>query len=192
MNYFVIADKDTGVIQHCAITTHPKDVFNGLMDEEDYPLSMNPMPKNLFYAVIDEDVLLTSLASKEITRCPNTKQGSLDYLCIDTKEGKFLHPDRIREELKVFPNEDSKVKSLHKKPKIQIRSCRCRIDLITGDPVEDMENYEEVVLDSWNQSEMEMEKEKQRKQNGGLDDKSLLKLKSEIETELSKKFQLKK
>lgn len=182
MYIFVIADKLTGEIWHCASADGSPDE---MLASGDYPIMPNPMPDNFFCAVIMEDEFIGKITDEKQTRFANEKNEALLSFCSKSGEGYQFEAGRVREELQVFPNPVGKG-VIHRNPIINVRSQACKLDIVDGRPVDDMENYEEWCLDSWNAVQQDVEKEKQRNRNGGLDDEALAKLKAEITNEVSK------
>ena len=99
---WVIANKDTGDIEHCYYDTGPgaserrQEWLQGV-----WPIRPEPMPENLFAAEIAEDDLIEAMADEKIGRFADDKNLLKMALLMDQDQKEF-DAKRIREEFKVF------------------------------------------------------------------------------------------
>jgi len=99
---WVIANKDTGDIEHCYLDTGPgaserrQEWLQGV-----WPIRPESMPENLFAAEITEDDLIEAMADEKIGRFANDKNLLKMALLMDQDQKEF-DAKRIREEFKVF------------------------------------------------------------------------------------------
>jgi len=128
---WVIADKDTGDIEHCYLDTGPgaderrQEWLQGI-----WPIRPEPMPENLFAAEITEDDLIEAMADEKIGRFANDKNLLKMALLMDQDQKEF-DAKRIREEFKVFQD-----KRRSAGIKVVARPVRATIEENTGRIVE--------------------------------------------------------
>lgn len=128
---WVIADKDTGDIEHCYYDTGPgaserrQEWLQGV-----WPIRPEPMPENLFAAEIAEDDLIEAMAVEEIERFADDKDMLKMALQMDADQKEF-DAKRVREEFKVFQD-----KRRSAGIKVVARTVRAVIEETTGRIIE--------------------------------------------------------
>ncbi len=142
---FVIADRYTGEITHCFMDNGTdvefKERMTDMIRKGEPPIVMPNMPENLFYAVLEEDDLVDALSSETVTRFSNAREDLMTELH-KTRDSIF-DAARVREEVKVKPGLE--IAKGISRCVVQARPFRCRINEVTGKPVEDMANYDAIV-----------------------------------------------
>ena len=99
---WVIADKDTGDIEHCYLDTGPgaserrQEWLQG-----EWPIRPESMPENLFAAEIAEEDLIEAMAVESVERFADDEEILLMGLQADTEQTEF-DAKRIREEFRVY------------------------------------------------------------------------------------------
>lgn len=128
---WVIADKDTGDVEHCYLDTGPgaserrQEWLQG-----EWPIRPESMPENLFAAEITEDDLIEAMAAEEIERFADDKDMLKLALQMDADQ-KEIDAKRIREEFKV-----SQDKRRSAGIKVVARTVRAVIEETTGRIIE--------------------------------------------------------
>lgn len=186
MYIWAICEKETGEIWHCAPFWETEKEVQDRLENNKPVIVLTPMPDSFFHAVIPAEKLFDQLASVSENRFPNDKTEVMKMFCSHLKKNEYVfEPSRVREEMKVFCH-DKTSRKIEDKPILKTRDYKCKLDVLSGRPVEDMENYEECCLDSYHALQLETAKMAQRLKNGGLDDEALEKLKQQIVQELQK------
>jgi len=99
---WVIANKDTGDIEHCYYDTGPgADERRQEWQQGIWPIRPEPMPENLFAAEIAEDDLISAMADEKIGRFADDKDMLKLALRMDADQKEF-DAKRIREEFRVY------------------------------------------------------------------------------------------
>lgn len=142
---FVIADRYTGEIVHCFMDNGEdvgfRERMTDMISKGEPPIVMLNMPENLFYAVLDEDDLVDALSSETVTRFSNTKKDIATEMHKATDS--LFDAVRVREEVRAFPGPE--IAKGISRCVVQARAFRCKINEVTGRPVEDMAHYDSIV-----------------------------------------------
>ena len=128
---WVIANKDTGDIEHCYYDTGPcADEIRARLAQGELPIEPETMPANFFMTEITEEDLISAMADEKIGRFADDKNLLKMALLMDQDQKEF-DAKRVREEFKVFQD-----KRRSAGIKVVARTVRAVIEETTGRIIE--------------------------------------------------------
>lgn len=184
---------ERGQLEHCAFgggtyegNNERIEIDNGIM-----PVMPEVMPEGWYYTIIEEEDLITALSDPAIARYSSDREVIRQML--RDNDGRYFDAWKIREDIvlekdpiRTIRGVDKNKSNPHKDrlfaSKVKARKIKAKVNEISGEIIEDVENYDKIVEETRVKNKL-IEDEMERKK-GMTSEEYLLELQNKIRGEL--------